>query len=255
MTEQNTLDLQLFAGEAAEGAIGETGDDTTADAGQLTDPEAETAFSGDDGDEAFSALISGKYREPFQKRTQAIIDKRFRETKELEKYRDTVSPLLSKLCEKYGIEDADPASLSAKLETQELQSENDELRAKEEGRERVRALFEEGEELQKLYPDFDLCTEVENSRDFAKLIQNGVPLKTAYEVVHNDEILGSAMSITAQKVREQVVKGIEAKGRRPLENGIISESGIVTKTDVGALTSTDILKILKQVENGANIKF
>ena len=73
--------------------------------------------------------------------------------------------------------------------------------------------------------------------------------------IHKDEIISGAMSYTAQKVREQVVKGIEAKGRRPLENGIASESGIVTVTDVNALTSKDILKILKQVEKGANIKF
>ena len=84
---------------------------------------------------------------------------------------------------------------------------------------------------------------------------SGVPLKTAYEVLHKDEILSGAMTYTAQKVKEQVVKGIEARGRRPLENGIAAESGIVTVTDVNALTSKDILKILKQVENGANIKF
>ena len=63
------------------------------------------------------------------------------------------------------------------------------------------------------------------------------------------------MAYTAQKVREQVVKGIEAKGRRPVENGIASESGIVTLTDVNALTSKDILKILKKVENGVSVKF
>ena len=100
-----------------------------------------------------------------------------------------------------------------------------------------------------------LKNELKNSSLFGKLLYSGVPLKTAFEVIHKDEIIGGAMSYTAQKVREQVVKGIEAKGRRPLENGIASESGIVTVTDVNALTSKDILKILKQVENGANIKF
>ena len=74
-------------------------------------------------------------------------------------------------------------------------------------------------------------------------------------MIHKDEILSGAMAYTAQKVREQVVKGIEAKGRRPVENGMLSESGIVTLTDVNALTSKDILKILKKVENGVSVKF
>ena len=63
------------------------------------------------------------------------------------------------------------------------------------------------------------------------------------------------MNYAATKAREQVVKNIETKGRRPLENGISSESAVVTSVDVNSLSSKDILKILKQVENGAHIKF
>lgn len=63
------------------------------------------------------------------------------------------------------------------------------------------------------------------------------------------------MAYTADRVREQVVRNIETKGRRPLENGISSESAVVTAVDVNSLSSKDILKILKQVENGANIRF
>ena len=63
------------------------------------------------------------------------------------------------------------------------------------------------------------------------------------------------MAYTADKVRRQVVQGIEARGMRPVENGVSSEGAIVTSVDVNSLTSQDILKILKQVENGANITF
>jgi hypothetical protein len=111
------------------------------------------------------------------------------------------------------------------------------------------------EKLKELYENFDFRNELKNNPLFGQLLYSGIPLKTAYEVLHKDEILSGAMAYTAQKVREQVVKGIEAKGRRPIENGMASESGIVTVTDVNALTSKDILKILKQVEKGASVKF
>ena len=64
-----TLDLQLFAGEGAEGVNGETG--------------AENAVAGQNGavevtaDDEISELINGKFKEQFTKKTQAIIDKRF----------------------------------------------------------------------------------------------------------------------------------------------------------------------------------
>jgi hypothetical protein len=63
------------------------------------------------------------------------------------------------------------------------------------------------------------------------------------------------MQFTADAVRKQVVSNIEAKGRRPVENGVSSEGAVVSAVDVNSLTSQDILKILKQVENGANISF
>ena len=104
-------------------------------------------------------------------------------------------------------------------------------------------------------PDFDLRNEIRGNKLFSQMLLSGVPVKTAYETVHREEIFSGAMAYTAGKVREQVVKGIQAKGMRPMENGISSESAIVTSVDVNNLTSQDILKILKQVENGASIKF
>ena len=87
------------------------------------------------------------------------------------------------------------------------------------------------------------------------MLLGGVSVRDAYETVHRDEILGGAMAYTAGVVREQMVRNIEAKGRRPLENSVGSENAVVTSKSVESLTSGDILKILKQVENGASISF
>jgi len=143
---------------------------------------------------------------------------------------------------------------------EETEDETDEekefIREREERlRNRISGWLKESGEIKELYPDFDLRNELRSSKLFAQLVLSGAPLQAAYEIVHKDEILSGAMAYTADKVREQVVKNIETKGRRPLENGISSESAVMTAIDVNALTAKDIHKILKQVENGASIKF
>ena len=122
-------------------------------------------------------------------------------------------------------------------------------------RNRISGWLKESGEIKEVYPDFDLRNELRSSKLFAQLVLAGAPLKASYEIVHKDEIISGAMAYTADKVREQVVKNIETKGRRPLENGISSESAVMTAVDVNALTAKDIHRILKQVENGASIKF
>ena len=122
-------------------------------------------------------------------------------------------------------------------------------------RNRISDWLNESKGIKELYPDFDLRNELRSSPLFSRLVLSGAPLQAAYEIVHKDEILSGAMAYTADRVREQVVKNIETKGRRPLENGISSESAVMTAVDVNALTAKDIHRILKQVENGASIKF
>lgn len=241
----HTPDLQLFAGEG-DSAIGETGG-IVADAGQ--EGALET-----DSDSEFNELINGKFKEQFSKRTQAIIDKRFKQTKELEAFRDKAQPLLGALCEKYGVSEGDVDSLAQAVQEEKSKS-GDQTPVKNNLHGKINGWIKESEELKKAVPDFDLRAELRGDKTFGRLLLSGIPLKTAYETVHRDEILGGAVAFAADKVRRQVVHGIEARGMRPVENGVSSESAIVTSVDVNSLTSQDILKILKQVENGANIAF
>ncbi len=243
-----TLNLQLFSGEGEGVVEGETGDDF-ADAGQENTENC---------DNEFSELINGKFKEQFTKKTQAIIDKRFKETKELEAYKSRVAPAVESLMEKYGISPGEEDKLLSAIEgaaaSENIQEENqapyqDRLRNK------ISTWLQESEAMKKAIPDFDLRNEIRSNKLFSQLLLSGVPLSTAYETVHKDEIISGAMQYTADAVRQQMVQNIEAKGRRPVENGVSAESGIVTSVDVNSLTSRDILKILKQVENGASIKF
>ena len=243
------LNLQLFSEDGAGMVSSETDDNLSADVGQEETKGIE---------EEFQSLIDGKFKEEFHKKTQSIIDKRFKETKLLEDFKNKTSKILEKLNEFYKVEDGNIEALYEKISAEtskssaetEFKAENTELL-----KEKAYSWVKEGEKLKEIYENFDFRNELKSNPLFGQLLYSGIPLKTAYEVIHKDEILSGAMAYTAQKVREQVVKGIEAKGRRPVENGMLSESGIVTLTDVNALTSKDILKILKKVENGVSVKF
>lgn len=243
-----TPDLQFFAGEGAENANGESGVECAV-AGQNSATQVNI-------DDEFAQLINGKFKEQFTKRTQAIIDKRFRQTKELEEYKEKVSPVVEHLMEKYGVEAGGEGTLIELMNKENNVASDEKMTSRRnELRNRVGDWLRQSEDTKKLYPDFDLRKELRENKLFSQLLLGGAPLTAAYETVHKDEILSGAMAYTADKVREQVVKGIEAKGRRPIENGVSSESAVVTSVDVNSLTSQDILKILKQVENGANISF
>ena len=243
-----TFDLQLFSGEGDAVNSTETGDDF-ADAGQENQVTA---------DDEFSQLINGKFKEQFTRKTQAIIDKRFKETKELEAYKSRVSPVMKALMEKYGVSEGEESLLLEAVDTLQEKSnaENSALPANQDRlKEKIGSWIKESEALKEKLPGFNLRKEIKENKLFSQLLLSGVPLSTAYETVHRDEIISQAMHYTADTVRQQVVQSIEAKGRRPVENGISSESAVVTSVDVNSLTSQDILKILKQVENGASIKF
>ncbi len=248
-----TVNLQLFAGEGSDGQGNVTGVENTVDAEQTENKEV-------NHEDEFSELINGKFKEQFTRKTQAIIDKRFKETKNLEAYKNNVSPVVSGLMEKYGLKEGEESRL---FELMNSKNEKENTTPIEENKSsavntlarNVKNWVNQGEALKETYPEFDLRNELKANKLFSRLVLNGVSVKDAYETSHKDEILSGAMAYTAQRVREQVVSAIEAKGRRPLENGVSSQSGVVTTVDVNSLTSKDILKILKQVENGASISF
>ena len=248
-----TVKLQLFAGEGSDSQGNVTGVENTVDAEQIEN----NAVNADD---EFSELINGKFKEQFTRKTQAIIDKRFKETKNLEAYKNNVSPVVSGLMEKYGLKEGEEARLSEMMNSGNENETGEQITDNKKTAVNTLALnvkkwVGQGEALKEMYPEFDLRKELKANRVFSRLVLNGVSVKDAYETTHKDEILSGAMAYTAKRVREQVVSDIEAKGRRPLENGVSSQSGVVTTVDVNSLTSKDILKILKQVENGASISF
>lgn len=91
--EQSTLDLCLF---------GEGGGD--AGAGDGAQPAAEAAQPAPSKEEAFNRLISGEYRDEYARRTQQMIDTRFKQSKELENRYNTLRSAMDALGQRYGVD-------------------------------------------------------------------------------------------------------------------------------------------------------
>ena len=96
----------------------------------------------------------------------------------------------------------------------------------------IEKLQQQGEELKKTFPTFDLRTELQNPA-FARMTAPnvGISVADAYYAVHRNEIQTAAMQVTAQKAAQKISNSIQAGQHRPDENGISGQAPSVTTFD------------------------
>ncbi len=274
------LYLQLFASDSDTGEVSvvsgpsDVDDSVASDSDNNATAEPADSIVNDESslELEFEKLIKGgKFESAFQKRTQSIIDKRFKTLKTLEEQQENFSPVLDLLSKRYGTSDSSALlDLLQKESTEKadapLGDNTSEKNAESVSNESKSKLISakadltynrwiaEGKSLKNIFPDFDFKTELKNPA-FASLLKSGVSVRQAYTAVHSDAIIKNAVSGTAKRVREQTMKNILANGNRVSENGVRSPIGVIRKTDVNSLTGKDIRSILKQVEDGTKIRF
>ena len=227
----------------------------------------------------FDELIKGEYKEQYDARMQDTIQKRLKATKEtVEKY-ESLAPTLEMLYKKYGVKADDIAALNKAIEEDDayyeqealekgvsveslkelrkMQRENAELKQQmqQQNAEKLyQSWVQQAEATKAVYPSFDLRAEMNNPK-FLGLLRNNVDVRTAYEVIHKDEIIPAAMQFTAKTVEQKLTNKIIANGARPAENGISSQGASVTKSDVSQLTKADMAEIARRVARGERISF
>ncbi|MBP3501730.1 MAG: hypothetical protein J6J63_05930 [Oscillospiraceae bacterium] len=167
--------------------------------------------------ESFESLIRGQYKAEFDARVQKILDGRLRG----------------------------------------LRQENEQLRRektarKESARQVFSRLSEEEAAVQAVYPTFQWRKEIQNPT-FGRLVASGIDARTAYEVVHREEVLRQAMSYAAKRAKEQTSRAIASGALRVRENG--GRNVTVTRNDPKGLSSEDLANIRKRVFDGEKIRF
>ena len=103
-----------------------------------------------------------------------------------------------------------------------------------------RELRDRAEALKAEYPDFELERELEDP-GFARLLNNGVDPKTAYEVTHHEELTGRARQLARNAAR-------------PLENGLAGSSqAALTQPDPRQLTRAERRALRRRAARGEEI--
>ena len=285
------LNLQLFAegaggGDGGTGAGGATGVNATAAVSQTGDnaPAAGVeTVSAEDRSAKFEELIKGEYKDLYDAKMQDTIQKRLKGTKEtVDKY-NALTPTLEMLSKKYGVDAADIEALNKAIqdddsyyeeealekgitvqqlkEIRKMERENADLKRqmeeqnRKENANRLYAQWMEQEKQTKaVYPNFNLRGEMQNPK-FVELLRSNIDVRTAYEVLHKDEIIHGAMQFAVNKAEQNFANKVIANGARPTENGISSQGASLTKSDVSQLSKADRQDILRRVARGEKISF
>ena len=253
------------------------------DAGTQTQESAKTEPAAPDRKAEFEKLIKGDYKEEYGKRVEETVRSRIKPYQsKVDRYNE-LQPMLEMLAGKYGVKADDVEALNKAIaeddafyekeayekgvsveqlkaykkmerENTALRRVNEERDAREQGAKQYAAWTQQAEAAKAVYPSLDLRTEVQ-SPDFIRLLRAGVDVRTAFEVLHKDEIIPAAMQYTAKAVEKQVTDKIAAMGARPAENGLGASGAAVVKSDVSKLTDADMDEIIRRVAGGERIVF
>jgi hypothetical protein len=251
---------------------------------EVTTPAAEVVENPtEDRNAKFEALIKGEYKDLYDARVSDTVQKRLKSTKEtVDKYNE-LTPTIEALAKKYGVDPADIKALNKAIEDDDsyyeqealemgitveqlkeirkMKKENADLKrqmeeqSRKENANKVYAQWmEQADKAKQVYPSFDLRAEMQNPK-FVDLIRSNIDVRTAYEVIHKDDIIAGAMQFTAKTVEQKLTDKIIANGARPSENGNSSQGASVTKSDVSTLTKADLAEINRRVARGEKISF
>lgn len=231
----------------------------------------------------FEKLIRGEYKDQYNQRVQDTIQKRLKGTQEtVDKY-NAMSPMMEMLSRKYGVAADDVEGLRKAIEEDDsyyeeeamekgisvqqlkeirkMERENAELKrqmqekaTQENASKLYAAWLDQAQQAKSVYPGFDLETEMQNPQ-FVNLLRSNVDVRTAFEVLHKDEIIPAAMQYTAQQTKAKLAKAIASGSSRPAENGISSQSAARVKSDVSQLSKADRDEIYRRAQRGEKISF
>lgn len=292
--KKHTLNLRMFDGEGgAAAAPGTQAPGATVPAAAAQQAETRPASEGNNEDlnARFADMISGEYKDAYNQHMQSVVKDRLQKQgakheKAEQELRTEIAKrndLLNLIGSKYGITDGNLERIQAEIESdttywedaaakeglsvdqymrlKKMERENAEFRKAQEDaarlqqRERLFAKWtQEAEELSKVYSGFNLQVEMQNP-DFARLLGSNVNMRTAYEVLHHDEIMGGAMAYTAQTVAKKQIDAIKNGQSHPMEGAASTTQAVKTSKDLSKMSLQEMREYAKRARNGEKITF
>ena len=261
-------------GSAATGAEAAAPETTEGQKAEQTPEEREKAFND---------MINGDFRDLFDARMQKAIKERVGEVKQLQQQLQQQNDVIGLVAKKYGISTDKMGDIREALESDDvcweeaaadqgmtvdsykkmvkLEAENEALHKAREEAERKNqkdAVFQkwdrEAEELKRMYPQFDLQSEIQDKR-FLDLMGAGIDMRTIYETLHHDEILPALMQQTAKAATKQQAAAARSGQMRPAENGMSSRPAAQTVKDPAKMTKEERQEYARRAARGEIITF
>jgi hypothetical protein len=221
----------------------------------------------------------------YNKQMQATIQARLRSAKGAEETLGKLTPALELLARQHGQDPANidydalaksisedrsyyedkalemgvPVETAMKIDNEERDSarqkrEQDRTLEQQKFLQHIMKLEQQGEAMKKVFPNFDLRTELQNPA-FARMTSPnvGISVEDAYYAVHRNEIQTAAMQVTAQKTAQNISNAIQAGSRRPDENGTSGQAPSVTTFDYRNASREQREALKKRIRSGEKI--
>lgn len=219
----------------------------------------------------------------YNKQMQAVVQSRLRSAKNAEESLTKLTPALELLARKHNLDptnmdydalakaindDSDyyedkalemgvPVETAKRIDQQERETARNRVQAErtlqeQKIQEHISKLEQQGEALKKVFPSFDLRTELKNPT-FARMTAPGVGLSVedAYYAVHRNEIQIAAMQATQRQTAQKISNAIQSGSRRPDEAGISSQAPSVTTFDYRKASPEQRNALKKRIRDAA----
>lgn len=274
------LDLQLFAEGEASGGISQ-------DAAVSTESEQNSPQPSPEERKAQYAKFKEDFKDEYNAEVQGLVKDRLKKSNErlnaAKEFKSKSDKVFEALAVMYGLDANDYDGISRAVENdnsfyeekalaagmdvneyrklQQMKRENEQLRQQNEDyirqqqmEQKYRTWIQQGQMTKEIYPNFDIDAESQNP-DFMRLLNSGVDVTTAFEVVHKDEILTAGMRYAANQTAAKMKQNAGANANRPTESGISEHAASSATIDVSKLSDEQMAEYIRRAKAGEKITF
>lgn len=225
----------------------------------------------------------GRYKDQYARDVQAAIKDRFKNQEDASEKLTAMQPMLDALMKKTGAESVEDLQklildddslyeeeaeemgmpVEAYKDYKRLKDEHDQMMVRQQEeqeqqmfRAHIQNLAMQAEELKKVYPQFDLQTEMQNET-FRRLTapNSGLKLADAFYAIHHEQLEPQAMAYGFQRAQSQLSQTLQANRARPVEGAIKGGAPADVAMDPRSMDRNERQKLIERARRGEKIVF
>ena len=155
----------------------------------------------------------------YNAKMQAVVQQRLKGAKQSQQDLQTLRPALELLAREHGIAGDDLGALAQAI------CAGGEAARKEALQAHFADLQQQAQQLQRIFPDFDLRAQLQNPA-FARLTApgSGLTLEDAYYALNRRTLQGAAMELAARQTARKLANAVASGSARPREHGVTGQA-------------------------------